>query len=287
MHFKKIGLVTCKEKPQLTAGDQVLARRLTELGASVSSVVWTNPLTEKWDALIIRSTWDYHLHHTDFIRWLRQAQSCTGQIINSVETILWNLDKSYLAELAKNQVPCVPTIFGTRNESVAEIIEQIKNSGWDEIVLKPSISATAFLTHRSTSSATDLTSILAKIKAHSGVLVQPFLTSIGQEGELSLTFFCGKSMEYSHSVLKTPQAGDYRVQSDFGGLEIIFTASKDLIHLAQKALENIPGEWRFARVDILRWQHDPIISESELIEPDLYFHLFEDAAERFAANLID
>ena len=47
-------------------------------------------------------------------------------------------------------------------------------------------------------------------------LVQPFVPELASaSGEWSLLFFRGR---YSHAVLKRPQAGDFRVQEEFGGV---------------------------------------------------------------------
>ena len=43
--------------------------------------------------------------------------------------------------------------------------------------------------------------------------MQPFIENIQTEGEYSLFFFNG---EYSHAILKTPAAGDFRVQEEHG-----------------------------------------------------------------------
>ena len=46
------------------------------------------------------------------------------------------------------------------------------------------------------------------------MLVQPMMPAIAQEGEWSLFYFGGR---YSHTILKTVAAGDFRVQVKNGG----------------------------------------------------------------------
>ena len=46
-------------------------------------------------------------------------------------------------------------------------------------------------------------------------MAQPFVESIVSTGEYSLFYFAG---EYSHSILKTPKADDFRVQEEHGGV---------------------------------------------------------------------
>ena len=48
------------------------------------------------------------------------------------------------------------------------------------------------------------------------MMVQPFLPAIQTEGELSMIFIDG---HFSHGLIKTAAAGDYRIQSSYGGSE--------------------------------------------------------------------
>ena len=46
------------------------------------------------------------------------------------------------------------------------------------------------------------------------MMIQPFLPSIASEGEYALILFDGV---YSHTVVKRPKSGDFRVQPHLGG----------------------------------------------------------------------
>jgi hypothetical protein len=55
---------------------------------------------------------------------------------------------------------------------------------------------------------------LEDLRAAGDVLVQRFVPEVVWPGEWSFVFV---GQEYSHSVLKRPAAGDFRVQEEFGG----------------------------------------------------------------------
>ena len=46
------------------------------------------------------------------------------------------------------------------------------------------------------------------------MMIQPFLPSIATEGEYAVILFDGV---YSHTVVKRPKSGDFRVQPHLGG----------------------------------------------------------------------
>jgi hypothetical protein len=95
---------------------------------------------------------------------------------------------------------------------------------------------------------------------------------------VSLVFF---GDGYSHAILKKPVQGDFRVQSDFGGREELYTAEQGLIAFASRALQAVPHPWVYARVDLVDFD-DPKVSEIELIEPDLFLQFEPSAPKRLA-----
>ena len=73
--------------------------------------------------------------------------------------------------------------------------------GWDEIVVKPSISGGGYRTYRfRVEDAADHAAEIDATLADRGVLIQPFLPEI-HDGELSLLFFDGG---FSHAIRKGP-----------------------------------------------------------------------------------
>jgi glutathione synthase/RimK-type ligase-like ATP-grasp enzyme len=187
--------------------------------------------------------------------------------------------------MEKKGLSIVPSLLLQRELSEFQILEQIEKVGWRNLVLKPAISATAYLTYNVASSSTDLTNILKRIKKHSDIIIQPFISSVATKGEVSLIFFKKETPSFSHAVLKQPKTGDFRVQSDFGGTAKAFQPSKPLLDFAKTCVEAIAGDWTFARVDSVDWEHKPLLSELELIEPDLYLSFDPHASQNFADSV--
>ena len=99
-------------------------------------------------------------------------------------------------------------------------------------------------------------------------LLQPFIPSVIEYGETSLVFFDG---EHSHSVLKTPKTGDFRVQEEHGSRIQSIPPDPVLIQFSRRALESVPQRTLYGRVDLVTLPNgQPAVMELELIEPSLY-----------------
>lgn len=280
----KIALATCKDKPDLNAGDQLLATELEKLGAEVEVFVWSE--TALWkkplQAVVIRSVWDYHKHLPEFKAWLKGLEKKNIQIFNGTDVVNWNIDKSYLLKLQSQGHDVVPSLLIQKNDQAAEVLKNL-DSSWENLVIKPTVSATAYLTFLSDKNDPRLLEHIIKVQEHSDVLVQPFIDSVKSDGEVSLIFFKNEKVQFSHAILKTPSNGDYRVQSDFGGKVTVFEPNTDLINLAMQSLIPIPNSWVYARVDLVNWREPyPLIGEIELIEPDLFLEHRSHAAKELA-----
>lgn len=116
--------------------------------------------------------------------------------------------------------------------------------------------------------------------------MQPYLPEVASDGEWSLLFFDG---EYSHAVIKRPKAGDYRVQSDYGGVALAAEPDAGLLASARRVLEAAAAvghaDVAYARIDGVISQGRFLLMELEMIEPFLHLGNRADASERFAANV--
>src|SRR5690606_21398544 len=196
--------------------DLLLARALEDLGITPIPATWDDASIDwtSFAALVIRTPWDYFERAAEFRAWL-DARIASGVLMCNAGDILdWNYDKRYLQDLEEAGVPLVPTICIGRGEQ-ADVAALARARGWNEIVVKPTISGGAYRTYRfCVDDAADYQKEIDDTLADRGVLVQPFLPEILSDGELSLLFFDGV---YSHAVCKRPRPGDYRVQFQFGG----------------------------------------------------------------------
>ncbi len=79
--------------------------------------------------------------------------------------------------------------------------------------------------------------------------VQPFIEAIQSEGEYSLFFFNG---EYSHAILKTPKAGDFRVQEEHGADIEAVQPPEALLDTARELFASIEPLPTYGRGDWVR-----------------------------------
>jgi glutathione synthase/RimK-type ligase-like ATP-grasp enzyme len=195
----------------------------------------------------------------------------------------WNSRKTYLRELEAAGVPTVPTHFVEKGgESLARVLRE---TGWDEVVVKPVVSASAYETWRaSRATLAQDDARYALLLAEGAVMVQPFLPGIMTEGEWSLCFFAGR---YSHAVLKRPRPGDFRVQADHGGQYTAEEPSRQLVAEAGAALRAAGRRTLYARVDGCVMDGAFRLMELELLEPGLFLATHPAAAARFAEAVLE
>ncbi|WP_448211248.1 ATP-grasp domain-containing protein [Colwellia sp. MEBiC06753] len=279
--MKRCAILTMDSLENFEAYDELLIEPLAELGWHTEMVSWRKTEVNWGDyhAVIVRSPWDYQDDADAFLAVLAKIENSSAHLENSLDIIQWNIDKSYLKELEQKGVNIVKTLWQEQFDfdAVAGYFEHFKQ---DQIVLKPRISANAdntfWLTKDNFSSyQVELEQAFATRK----FMVQPFMESVIVEGEYSLFFFDG---EYSHAILKTPKADDFRVQEEHGGRLKTVEPEHELIRQANIAMQALNSMPLYARVDFVREGASFALMEAELIEPSLYFNMDPDSAERFA-----
>lgn len=263
-----------------------LAPACRAAGFELVPVVWDEAFAlPDFDALVIGTAWDYVPKSAAFLARLTEW-SRLRPVLNPPSVVAWNADKRYLKDLAAAGAPVIETVWAER-AGQAEIDAAFETLGTGEIVVKPVVGASAWRQARirrgePLPAAQDLPPAEA--------MIQPFLASVAQEGEYSFLFFGGA---FSHAALKRPGAGDYRVQSVYGGYESMHSPSTDDVALAKAALDaacEITGQESllYARVDMARDASGRLaLMELELIEPYLYPEQGPGMGERFATALKD
>ena len=266
--------------------DSYLIKPLAKLGWKVQEVSWqsTNPKWDQFDAVIIRSTWNYQDHCQEFLKVLKEIEESKAVLLNCRDLVAWNINKKYLKELEENNVCIVPTLWEENYSK--EIFETAKTKFKSkEYIIKPCVSAGSFDTFRLNE---DVEAVdhekLAILFKNREFMIQPFMSTIIEGGEYSLFFFNG---EYSHAIVKKPKENDFRVQEEFGGQLTLITPEEELLASAKVALQAIPYGTLYARMDFVKINSNSkgkqfALMEAELIEPSLYFYLDEKSAERFA-----
>ncbi len=280
----RIGLVTYAGMPALTEDDRLGAGRLRRDGHTVEPLAWDD-VSVAWgdfDLLVLRSTWDYHKRTDEFAAWLAARESAGDRLWNPPALVRWNMDKHYLQELATRGIATPPTAWLERGER-ASLPDLLAVHGWRRAVVKPAMSATAFLTWTTTpeSAPADQPQFTAMLE-RGAVLVQEFEEAIVR-GEWSVVFLGG---ELSHSALKLPARGDFRVQKEYGGTSAPGMPPARVLGAAERVLEVVRFPWLYARVDLVDGASGVRLMELEMIEPDLFLRHHAEAPARFAAAIL-
>jgi len=276
-----VALVTCEAFADLYEDDRLLVAALADIGIASVPAVWSDASIDwtSFDALIMRTPWDYFEHAAEFRAWLDARIAERALMCNSGEILDWNFDKRYLKDLPQAGVAVVPTICIAENDK-ADIAALARARGWDEIVVKPTIAGGGYRIHRFRLEEFDrYAANIAKTLEDRGVLVQPFLPEIQSGGELSLLFFDGV---YSHAVRKRPKAGDYRVQFQFGGSDENVQVSEELVAQACICIAHAPAPPVYARVDGVVRDGSFLLVELEIFEPLMFLSRHPEAPARFA-----
>jgi glutathione synthase/RimK-type ligase-like ATP-grasp enzyme len=274
----KIALATCAGRADAAIADAPLLAALQALNIVAEACIWndTTVLWHSYDAIIIRTTWDWYVDVEAFANWLDRVQMCT-RLLNAPHTLAWGLDKCFLLDLAASNVAVVPTL-ALAIPDTAQVKRWATHHGYDELVLKPSLSAGSVGVVRAL--ASDIEAALHTDWPQQGMrLVQPYLRTIETRGELSLIFIDGL---FSHAVRKTPKDGEFRIQQLFGGSYVQVEPDADAQALASAAVAAIPADPLIARIDMLHDGSIYRVIEAEVIEPDLYFGVVPEAASRLA-----
>ncbi len=280
--MKQCALLSMDRLDDFVCYDELLVEPMAQFGWYCETLSWrSNADWDRYDAVLIRSPWDYQLDAPAFIEVLCRIDASRARLENSLPLVLWNLRKTYLRDLEQAGIDIVPTIWGEDFEQVRQELERLED--WpQELILKPQISANADDTFR-----LDRASLLrqsgrfADLFRDRPCMLQPFLPAIVEEGEYSLFHFGG---EYSHAILKTPKGDDFRVQEEHGGRLQAIDPEAELRAASEEILEAITRLQQqplYARIDLVRHQGRFLVMEVELIEPSLYFNMDPMSAMRF------
>ena len=261
--------------------DRLLQEALEELGLSSVRVDWARPDVDwsQFRAVVFRTTWDYYYRFEEFSDWLKKVEQQT-KLINDDSIIWWNLDKHYLADLEEKGIPVVASRF-LETGAPMDLKALLRETGWEEAVIKPCISGGARYTYRVTrENAGRVESLIRPVLEQESFMVQPFIEEIVDTGEDTLMVLNGT---YTHAVRKVAKPGDFRVQDDHGGTYQLYTPTAGQIDLAERVMEVVEPIPEYARVDMVRdndgrWS----IMELELIEPELWLREHPPAAKYLA-----
>ena len=262
---KKCALLTIEDLSNFESYDDLLIEPFNLLGWECVFVPWESKSVDwdDFDAVIIRSTWDYQQKEKLFFKTLVKISKSKAKLYNPLSVIKWNINKNYLKDLEVKNIPIIPTkffdVFDYKNVKKCFLSFET-----NKLIIKPSISANADDTFILEEPSIDERRVsLSNTFKNKEYLVQPFLENIKIEGEYSLIFF-GDVL--SHVLLKTPKAGDFRVQEEHGGiLKSINSPDNSLIDFGLKVIKNLPMPCLYSRIDVVRNNDQFLLMEVGII----------------------
>lgn len=282
--LRRVALVTHAGLPDLDPDDRGLPGAFAAAGAQADVVVWDDPAAAwaSFDAVLLRSPWDYFRKLPAFLAWGERVAAAT-RLFNPWPLVRWNLDKRYLVELAERDAPVVPTVLVEAGERL-DLAALLAARGWRRAIVKPAVSADSWETH-----AVDVDSLAPmqerfdRLLAGRAMLVQPFLAAVESHGERSLVFLDGA---LSHAIRKNALTHGGRWAGLPEGVPVEIApderaAAERILALA------CPEPPLYARVDLVRDEAgEPRLLELELVEPTLFFTTCPGSADRFVKALL-
>lgn len=273
----RVALVTCDAARDHDEDLPLLARALGARGAAAELPSWDDPSVPwtAFDAVVLRSPWNYMDRHEAFLAWVR-ATAAVAPLWNPPDLVAWALDKRYLADLAAAGVPTVPTAFAAPGDDVA-----IPDG---QVVVKPSVGAGSMDALRFGDPDAARAHVARLHATGRTAMVQPYLEGVDALGETGLVHVDGR---LTHAFRKGPMlagprevVGGIYLEEDISAREP--TAAERA--LAAATLAAVPGPVPlYARVDVVPGPGgDPVVLELELVEPSLFVALAPAAADAFA-----
>ncbi len=274
-----VALASCARLPEPDPDAQPLLAALAGAGIDAEVLAWDDPAADfsRARVTLLRSTWNYPRAHAAFVAWLEHTAT-VSRLWNPLPVVRFNLHKGYLLELERRGLPIVPTVLVPRG-STRSLPSILAEHGWDDVVIKPAISAASYRTLRARPAERDAGEAQLRALALAGdVLVQRYLPSVEDHGERALVWVEG---ELTHAVRKSPRfAGESESVSE--RVEI----SRAERELALAAVRAVGSDLLYARIDATPGPSGaPVLMELELIEPSLFLRQDPRALERLVAGV--
>jgi len=275
---RRVAIATCEDL-YVDPDTPLLLEVLTSLGIEHELLAWDdlNASWDRFDATVIRSTWDYAPRRDEFLEWATNVPN----IYNSFDLVAWNTDKHYLRSLQQAGINVIPSTFADVG------IDPIFPTG--NFVVKPTVGAGSLDAERYGSG--DHARAHAHVRSlHAtgrDVIIQPYVTSIDEEGELALVFIDGA---FSHAMRKGAMLN--AVENDRSQLfraeqMSLAAASPETLQFAREVLDaGDASSALYARVDLCRLEDSWAVMELELTEPSLFLTYHPEAATELARAIL-
>lgn len=225
---------------------------------------------------MFRSCWNAHERPDEFLAWI-DARSPGTRFRNNPATVRWNFHKGYLLELEAAGVPIVPTRLFRRGDEAARVPG---GPGWEDVVVKPAVSAASWRTHRfAGSERSKADEFLHELLRDRDALVQPYQEGVERKGERAVVWIDGTA---THAVRKSPRFAG--ADESVSGARPVEAEERAIVRRTLARVSGRLGAPLYARADFMPdEQGRPRLSELELIEPSLFLAQQPVAMDRFVA----
>ena len=274
---RRVAVATCQDL-YVDPDTPLLLEALTEANLSYELLAWDDPSAhwDRFDATIIRSTWDYAPRRDEFLAWAQSVPT----LWNPVELVTWNTDKHYLRTLAQRDIRIIASTFADVG------IDPIFPTG--DFVVKPTVGAGSMNAERYNDAQHAVAHQHVRSLHAEGrdVIIQPYVASIDEEGELALIYIDGN---FSHAMCKGAMLNaNENDRSQLFRVEQMSSAvaSPEALEFAERVLEagGATGAL-YARVDLCRVDSSWAVMELELTEPSLFLTFHPETANELAAAI--
>lgn len=260
--------MTCQELPEPDVDEPLLLEAMAHADLDVELTPWDDPSVNwsEYGLAVVRSTWNYPEAPIAFADWIRRTSRLVT-LLNPPETMLANIDKTYLLDWDKLGVPTVPSQFFKRGSEPQLTMDRA-------IVVKPTVSAGSWLTERfEPGEIEQARSFLLNQLQDRDMMVQPYISSVENGGEVAWIWIDG---EVTHGVRKAPRFADEFEQVS----DAVFPRESDLKDVG-RIMSRVQQGTLYARIDLMLDGEQWLLSELELIEPSLFFRQNPSALDRF------
>lgn len=238
----RVVLAGWSHQPAGDGDDAGLVAALRHRGLHAHWLPWDDPEVARADLVILRATCDYARRLDEFLAWTTRV----ANLLNGRSVVAWNVDRSYLSDLADRGVPTAPG-------EVYVPGDRVRLPRHSQVFVAPTVgTGTRRCNDRSAAR------LVAELHAAGhAVLVQP----CGSAAETVLVFLGG---EPSHSFTK--HGRNWRqAQPDFEVWDL--GAAALTAAAAQVGID--PGELLYARAHIIGVGRDSRLLELQLVDPSL------------------
>lgn len=283
MQAKTVIIATCETYPHPSPSLALLMASLAQAGVTARFLPWATTPIDAFagaDLVLPLCCWDSHHDPIAFTQWLDALEQNQTPLLNDKQTLLWNLDKTYLIDLMAKGVAVPPSQY-LAQVSHQSILACMQHSGWSSAVIKPIYGEGGdgvALLHAAKPDDWNVSHWLQR-----GALLQEFQRDISHLNETTLFFI---DRDFSHAVRRVLPDHEWRANLQYGMTLIRVDVDESTIQQARSFLDYAPAMPLYARVDGILRPEGLILMELELIDPYPHLEFCEGSSDAFARAIL-